>query len=441
MISRRSRILRVLFLVLLAIFVSGFLFASGEKEQAEVEVPKKLKIVAPKIVRIVTTKGEDIVADWLAKSGVEEIEWVILPWQDVSPRVFREASLSKTDVSIGLLHSSQITPKVAKMMEPLDDYMKEAPIEDFEDIFPGMRQAGTINGSLYAIWFRHVTTGLLYNEEFFAEQGLAGPPQTIEEFIDYAEKLTYTRSDGSKVSGYLVPGKGPTGSFITFSRAWDGDMITPDYKVVCNQKPMVKTISTLRMFYEKGILPEAFMAIDNLDSYTWGQQGRAAMEMHTFGKVKIFNDPKQSKFPGKWKTANVPISESLKSKYEIAPTILGGWGMVIPANAGHKDFAWDFIRFIQSKDGVKRQALNGNGPVRASIYEEPEIKKKIPWSAQEKMALSVAHIDVPPFSQAKMALDVFSEHSKSAIIGKSDPQEAMDKAAAEIEKILKESLK
>ena len=39
----------------------------------------------------------------------------------------------------------------------------------------------------------------------FAEAGLSGPPETLDEFVDYAKKLTKTDSDGNYLSvGFAV---------------------------------------------------------------------------------------------------------------------------------------------------------------------------------------------------------------------------------------------
>jgi multiple sugar transport system substrate-binding protein len=46
---------------------------------------------------------------------------------------------------------------------------------------------------------RHATTALHYNEELLRERGLSGPPPTtIEELIEYAKRLTYTRAEARR---------------------------------------------------------------------------------------------------------------------------------------------------------------------------------------------------------------------------------------------------
>src|SRR3546814_1714487 len=66
--------------------------------------------------------------------------------------------------------------------------------------FPGPVSAVTSEGALYGIPIRQNVAGLHFNEEFFQEKGLEGPPATIEEFLDLARRLTYTREDGTQVT-------------------------------------------------------------------------------------------------------------------------------------------------------------------------------------------------------------------------------------------------
>ncbi len=418
-------------------------FSSGGQEAAKVpekmKVPKKITILAPKIARIVTTTGAggNLVDEWLQKTGVKEVEWIILPWQDVAPRFFRESSLPNTDIDLGLVNEANITHRVTNLFEPLDGYMKSAPIEDYDDLFPGLVQATTFDQKPFAVWFRQFGVGLHYNEVFFKERGLAGPPTSLDEFLNYARKSTYTRSDGGKVFGLVLAGETPFTMAVNFARAWDGDVIDTDLKVACNKPPMVKAISTLRTLYEEGVLPEGFSSIDFLTSYTWMQQGRGSMTLHAYGKSKIFNNKEQSKFPGAFKTAPFPVSAELKGKYGVAPTNVGGWAIAIPKNARNKDLSWDFIRFMSSKDSVYRQALNGNGPVRASTYQKPDYRQKNPWAEAELETLKAGRPFMPAFPESNKAIHIFSEYAKAAILGQTSPQEAMDKASAEIEKLLK----
>src|SRR5690606_9812200 len=120
---------------------------------------------------------------------------------------------------------------------------------------------------------RHATAGLHYNEELFEERGLSGPPETIEEFIEYARELTYTRADGSEVVGFVIPNN--YSNIGNFARAWNGDFINADRKVTAAEPAMVKAITVLRELFEAGAFPRDFPALLQEEATTYMQGGRA----------------------------------------------------------------------------------------------------------------------------------------------------------------------
>lgn len=403
-------------------------------------VPEALVVLSHRVHKIVSTEGEggDITDEWLQQTGVKRIEWQTFSTEPLHERIFREVSLKETNVDVAFLLNTKAFLRITTLFEPLDAYMQSDPIEDFEDIFPGMVQAMTFNGKLYGIPFRHSTSGLHYNEAIFAERGLSGPPRTIEEFVEYAKQLSFTRPDGTKVYGFIIQGPGMYPNTVDLARAWDGDFITPDYKVVANQPPMVKAISLLRELYEAEALPKAFTTVNSEDVNTWMQTGRAAMTIGGMGRNRIYNDPQKSKFPGQIKTVTIPISRELQQQYDVAPAKVEFWTMVIPRNAKNKKLSWSFIKHMASKKATLRAALNGNGPVRDSTYDDPSFSRKLPYAAEERRVLKVARIPLPPFEQSSKASDFFDEEAQAAILGFKTPQQAMDDLTEKVKKLLRQ---
>ena len=414
----------VVFILIILSFVVPYTFAQD-----------KLQILSHAVHKIVSTQGEggDITEDWQKENGVG-VEWLTFATNPLHERFFREASLSETSIDIAFIVNTRAVPRVATLLEPLDEWNQKDPIEEFEDIFPGMVNAMKFDGILYGIPFRHSTSGLHYNEEIFQEQGLSGPPQTIEEFIDYVKKCTFTRADGSQVAGYVGTMEYP--NVVDIARAWDGDFITQDYRCAANEEPMVRTIAIHRELYESGAFPKAFTTFKGEDINVWMQTGRAAMIIGGMGRNRIYNDPEKSKYAGKINTVNIPITEELLQKYDVAPAKVEFWTMVIPKNSKNKELAWSLIKHMLSKDSTLRAALNGNGPVRNSTYQIDSFTSKKTYAAAEGALLKVARIPLPAFDQSAKAADIFKEEAEAAVLGFKSPQQAMDDVCRRVNPLL-----
>ena len=395
-----------------------------------------LNVLAHNVHKTVATgkQGGDITEAWTARTKTA-VNWLTFDTGPLRERLFREASLGETTIDIGFLLNTQVTPAAAALFEPLDDYMKAEPIEDFADLFPGMVEAMKFGGKLCAIPFRHATSGLHYNEELFKERGIANPPRTIEELAEVAKKLTYTRADGSKVVGFVIPGL-TYPNVVDLARAWDGDFITPDYQVVANQAPMVRAITFMRDMQEAGALPRGFNTLGTEDVNTWMQTGRAAMAITSIGRHNIYNDPAKSKYPGKIKVVPIPIANELRSKYDVAPAKVEFWAMAIPKSSKNKKQAWSLIREMASKQATLKAALNGNGPIRASTYADAGFTSKLPYAAEELRVLKVARAPMPAFDNAQKAADTFKEEAEAAVLGQKTPQQAMDDLVAKVKPML-----
>ena len=397
---------------------------------------KSLTLLAHPVIRSVAEapQGGDITAGWRQRTGMS-LEWVTLDTDPLHERLFREASLSRTTIDVATLLNARAVPRITSLFEPLDEYAKAQPIEDFSDIFPGLIKAMTFDGKLYGIPFRHSTSGLHYNAELFAERGLSAPPTTIEDFSEFARKLTYTRADGTQVYGFVISGQGYP-NVVDLARAWDGDFINAEMKVVANQPPMVKAITLLRDFYKEGVLPHGFAQIKDEDVTTWMTSGRAAMTIQGTSRTQFYNNPEKSKFPGKMKTAVLPVATELKSRFEAAPVKTEFWCFVIPRNSEHKKDAWGLIADLSSKDSTLKAALNGNGPVRASTYRDPNITQKLPYATVEALELKYARVPLPAFDQSARAADIFVEEMQAAVLGTKEPQAAMDDVVRRVQPLV-----
>jgi len=394
-----------------------------------------LQVFAHRVMKTVSVGSAGDATEAFGKATGLAVEWTTFDTGPLQERLFREASLGDTAVDVGFILNTQAVPRVASLFEPLGPFQAKQPVEAFDDIFPGLLEGMTVGGNLVAMPFRHASSGFHYNEEILAERGFQKPPSTIEEVAEMAKACSYRRADGTPCVGLCMPGV-TYPNVIDIARAWDGDFITPDYKVVADQPPMLNAIRMLRTLFEAGAFPRNFATLSTEDVNTWMQTGRAAMSLQSMGRNRIYNDPAKSKFAGRIRTIALPASKTMAGKFTVAPAKVEFWGMVIPRNAKRKDLSWAFIREMLSKQATLTAALNGNGPVRNSTYDDERMRKLVSYAEEERRVLKVARVPLPAFDDAARAGDVFKEEAEAAVLGMKSPEEAMKSVVARVKPML-----
>lgn len=392
---------------------------------------KTLNVLSHKVHETVLGTGtdNDLMTEWKAGNDTD-IVFTTFDSNPLQDRLFREASLGETDYGVGYMVDNRPTSEIASLFEPLDGFQKDDPIEDFGDIAPGLVQGMTVDGNLIGIPVRHATQGLFYNEALLEEAGIAAPPTTLEELVEQAKQLTFTAQSGTPVTGMILASDLAVFP-VMFARAYGGDFITQDFQLVPDPAAMEKGLDTLRGMFEAGALPRSYATTKNDDMVTWMQQGRAAFTVLPFARNAQLNNPEQSKFPGKIKAVEFPISEGLAGKTPMA-SVTEAWAMVVPKNAKDKQLAWSYIKEVSSKRVTLGMALNGNGPVRVSSYADPALVEKNPVAEVEAKVLANARGAFPPFPEAARAQATMLEEVQLAVIGRKPVKDAV---AAIIERV------
>jgi multiple sugar transport system substrate-binding protein len=394
-----------------------------------------LQVIAHRVHKTVAAgQAGDATAAFTQATGTP-VEWTTFDTGPLQERLFREASLAETTFDVGFILNTQATPRTAALFEPLDAYLAKDPIDDPADVFSGLMKGMSVGGKQVALPVRHASSGVHWNVDILAERGFTKPPATIEEMAAMAKACTYKRSDGTPCVGLVMPGV-TYPNVIDIARAWDGDFITPDFKVVADQPAMLNAIKLLRELFVAGAFPRNFASLTTEDVNTWMQQGRAAMSLQSMGRNRIYNDPQKSRFPGRIMTGAVPVSASLKGRYAVAPAKVESWGMVIPKNSKRKDLAWKFMKAMLAKDATLKMALNGNGPVRASTYDDAGFRASVPYADAERNVLKVARVPLPAFDEAARAGDIFKEEAESAVLGMKTAEAAMQSVVQRVKPLL-----
>jgi len=400
--------------------VAGPVFAAG----------KTLNLLSHRVHQTVLGEGEgDLMAGW-KQANDADLAWTTFDSNPLMDRLFREASLPSTEFSVGYLVDNRPTSEIAKLFEPLDAWLEKDAIENFEDIAPGLVKGMTIDGKLIGIPVRTATQALFYNEELLEKAGFTAPPETLEDLVAQAKKVSE-----DKIATGMILASDLAVFPVMFARAFGGDFLTQDFKLLPDPAAMEQALTVLADMFETGALPRSYATTKNDDQVTWMQQGRAAFTVLPFARAAQLNNPEQSKFPGKIKAVGFPVSEALKGTVPMA-SVVEAWAMVIPANATDKELAWSFIKQVSSSETTLGMALNGNGPARVSTFSEPALIETNPLAEIEAEALANARGAFPPFPEAARAQALLLEEVQLAVMGRKSPKDAVAAIAERIQPLL-----
>jgi len=311
----------------------------------------------------------------------------------------------------------------------LTDLIKRDAAEiNVPDIYPVlMSSLGGYKGKQMAFPFAGYANVLAYRTDLYKEAGLK-PPETMEEMVDNAYKLTKP----PKQYGFVANGqKGPAVAqdWMQHNAEMGGSILGADGKPALNSEANIKSLTLYKALFDKAAPPGAA-------DYDWGgreesfRQGVAAqMQTWSVGAPGYF-DPKTSKVVGKVGIMVAPPGKGLPKKFGV-----GGWGMAInnDIDAKKKEAAWLYIKWLTSPAVHKEFNLKGAGSyLRISETHDSELNAKFPFLPVIDEVF--AHGDGeyrPRIPQYPQIQDILGTAVNAVLVGNSDPKKALDGAQAE----------
>ncbi|TDF89439.1 ABC transporter substrate-binding protein [Paenibacillus piri] len=344
------------------------------------------------------------------------------------------------------------------ILEPL-----EAP-KDYADFFPGDVKQYQVGDKIYGIpWASDINllyyrTDLLKAAGFTDDKGNAKPPSTWDEFRDMAKKLTVDENgkhlgepgfDSNKVAVYGALFKGANAlasswEFWNYLYSFGGSAVSIDeskkaYSVEINKEPAVKALQFIVDNYKDGIYPKGVPNFDYNEFFTMFLQGKAALAINWPNLVGMAKDPKQSQIVDKFSVGLMP--KGIKNAGEI-----GGSSLHILKSSKNKKAARMFIDYLTSQDTMTSYAKSavGTTPARKSsmkqLIDEAQGIDKVRLQAVSDNLNNGQMVDLVATGESWMDTDREVQSAiQSALTQKESVQSALDKAAANIDKILKKN--
>ncbi len=264
------------------------------------------------------------------------------------------------------------------LLEPLDRWIEACGI-DLEDIYPAaLARCKVPDGGTVCLPWGSDTYALYWNKDLFAAAGLnpEQPPQTMEELVEYSDKLTVRGESGELVQVGFIPDMTRSHAEL-YARMFGGSRTNDDgTELNASAQPVVDAADWQRQFYDRygsGDVKQFVSSLNlNLDSRHPVSAGkRLSCQQCHVGTVHK-KDPSGAFYAGKvammvggeWQVTPNFISElQPELNYGVASfpppaghpersntTVVQGPVAIIPAGVRDKAAAADLLAWMMSPE-------------------------------------------------------------------------------------------
>ncbi len=312
----------------------------------------------------------------------------------------------------------------ANLTELSGGQLNGKPIED--SYTQGALEAMTFDGSYVTMMFDFDVYALYYRADLFKEKGIE-VPTTWDEMKAAAKQLV----EGDKYKFEVVPNDCFHWCQDLFQAG--GSILNQDNtQAAFDDQAGISSLDYMRSFLDDGT------------GILWGTEEGDAMAGIKDGRIGMFQDGPYwmgllkdgaPEMKGDWAVATAPDSTQPGS-------YLGGTGLSIPINAAHPQEAWLFVQYmleLPQQIGVYTYA--GAAPATTEALNSPELTKPDPYFGGEApfsvfldaMSTGTHFPYVSSWDDIDTEIGTMVE---SVMLGKSEPQAALDDTAAKVNDLL-----
>jgi len=310
------------------------------------------------------------------------------------------------------------------------DLSDRFPKSDQSKYLPAPIEGLTYDGKIWAVpWFTDAGM-LFYRKDLLEKSGYSEPPKTWDELKEVALK---TKKDSGLEAGFVFQGDNYEGGVcngLEYIWTHGGDVLDGD-QVIIDSPETVAGLTTERSMITDGVSPEAVSTLQETttDPYFLGNKAVfARIWSYEYALAGTSAYPKVK--PDQIGVASLPVGNGGPHA-----NCLGGWNMFISALSDQQDEAWEFIKWMTGEYGEKRRAIDATLlPTLKSLYDDTELRKKVPTIAVSDTALKQAKPrPVSPY-YSDMSLKMAEEFNTS-LKGDLSPEEAANTLQKELEAI------
>jgi len=292
---------------------------------------------------------------------------------------------------------------------------------------------------------------LYYRKDIFEKAGIPVPwqPTSWDDILEAARTIKEKVPDVYPVAfkAGVLGGEATTmqGFYMVLLGAGGRLYDAETGKWVIKSPALLDTLKFFRTIYideELSVPPDFWLAgspVDKIHEYL--RDGKLAILVTWDGVWYDSANPEHERFippPGRDAVlayAKMPAkAPGMGIRGQDFVTISGGWAEVINAKTEHPDLAFEFLKFVYSKEEILGHLIEypGGLPARKDVAEDPEWTKTVDeytiWRATELVPLTTFRPPLPEYVKVSEAVQTATEN---ILIGKS-PEEVLDAYAKEV---------
>ncbi len=367
-------------------------------------------------------------AEFKLMTGIN-VQIVTYPEQQLREREVIDVSTGAGAYDV-LAIDSVFIPEFAKAgwIAPLEPYLDEE--YDVEDISAFVRGLLSYEGTIYAGPVYSEATQLMYRKDLFEEAGLA-PPQTMEEYEEYAKKFT----NPPDLYGVAMRGLRGNGMNVYIWSEWlwsyGGRYFDENWNPVFNSpEGVLATENYAKLLQNYGPPGVATYGWDDVqNAFT---SGKVAMIIDATNFYTRIEDPTKSAIAGKIGYAVVPAGPAgrFPGNYSLGFAI----SAVGAKTDKEKAAAAEFIKWATGKDMELSKALQANiiSVTRDSVFNDPAFQAKFggDWLTSTVESFRITQPNYRPLIEEWREIgDRIGIAVENVIAGIQPAKEALDEAA------------
>ncbi len=321
------------------------------------------------------------------------LEWVTLEENVLRQRVTTDIATQGGQYDVMTIGTYEV-PIWANQdwLLPLDDLPEEYNVDD---LLPAVREALSVDGTLYAAPFYGESAMVMYRTDLAEEAGVTMPDEpTWSDIMSAAEAMTDKENEVYGICLRGKPGWGENMGFITtmansygarwFDMDWNAQFDSPEW-----QETMTDYLTMMNEYGPPGASSNGFN--ENLSLF---QQGKCGMWIDATVAAGFVTDPGESQVADSVGFAKFPNKEGVDNHGNW----LWAWSLAVPSSTDAPEAAKRFVAWATSQEYTQlvaeeegwRAAPPGT---RTSLYENPDYLEAAPFAEMTLNAMQSADTD------------------------------------------------